>query len=120
MTWDEIVAYLLEFPSTELTTTWNMPAVKAGGVLVAWWRDAPDSPGSVAFKVAPDELEALLGDPDAPYYTIDHFRKFGTNAVLVRPGEADADELRELLTEAWLAVAKPRVRKAWLAEHETR
>jgi len=116
MTWDEIAAFLLEFPDTELTTTWRMPAVKTGGVLVAWWRDAEDSPGSIAFKVARDEIEGLVEDPGTPYYTIEHFRKFNSNAVLVRPEEAEPDELRELLTDAWLITAKARVRKAWLAE----
>ncbi|MCK5891306.1 MmcQ/YjbR family DNA-binding protein [Aeromicrobium sp.] len=116
MDWDAIVAHLTQLPDTELTTTWGNPAVKTGGKLVAWWRDAPDSPGSVAVKVAPEELEALVADDTSPFFTIEHFRKFGTNAVLVRPEEVAPEELRELLTEAWRLMAKVRVRKAWEAE----
>lgn len=117
MTWDEIETFLLAFPDTEASTSWGMPGVKTGGTLVAWWRDLEDSPGSVAFKVDRAELEALAQDPGTPYYTIEHFRKFNSNAVLVRPEEVAADELREMLTDAWLVTAKARVRKAWLADH---
>ena len=116
MDWDDIVEHLTQLPDTELTTTWDNPAVKTGGKLVAWWRDAADSPGSVAIKVAPEELEALVTDDASPFYSIEHFRKFDTKAVLVRPEEVDPDELREMLTEAWRLMAKVRVRKAWEAE----
>ncbi len=116
MDWNAIAAHLCTLPDTELTTTWDNPAVKTGGTLVAWSRDAADSPGAVAIKVDPEELEALVADPASPFYTIDHFRKFGTKAVLVRPEEVDADELREMLTEAWRLTAKARVRKAWEAK----
>ncbi|WP_229051849.1 MmcQ/YjbR family DNA-binding protein [Aeromicrobium sp. Leaf350] len=119
MDWDDIAGHLTALPDTELTTTWDNPAVKTGGKLVAWWRDASDSPGSVAIKVSPDELEALVADPDSPFYTIEHFRKFGTKAVLVRPEDVDPDELRDLLTEAWRLMAKVRVRKAWEAEQSS-
>jgi len=118
MNWDEAEAFLLTFPDTERSTSWGMPGVKTGGTLVAWWRDRPDSPGSLAFKVDRSELEALVEDPGTPYYTIEHFRKFDSNAVLVRPDEADPEELREMLTDAWLVTAKPKVRTAWLAENE--
>ncbi|RYJ05540.1 MAG: hypothetical protein EON52_11025 [Actinomycetales bacterium] len=117
MTWSEIEAFLLGFPDTETSTSWGMPGVKTGGRLVAWWRDQPDSPGCVAFKVDRAELDGLVEDSSTPYFTIEHFRKFDSNAVLVRPEDVDPDELREMLTDAWLVTAKPTARKAWLAEH---
>ncbi|SKB05359.1 MmcQ/YjbR family DNA-binding protein [Aeromicrobium choanae] len=117
MTWSEIEAFLLGFPDTEASTSWGMPGVKTGGRLVAWWRDQDDSPGCVAFKVDRAELDGLVEDSSTPYFTIEHFRKFDSNAVLVRPEDVDPDELREMLTDAWLVTAKPTVRKAWLAEH---
>lgn len=119
LTWEDIEAFLLRFPDTVTSTSWGMPGVKTGGRLVAWWRDQDDSPGCLAFKVDRTELEALVEDPSNPYFTIEHFRKFDSNAVLVRLVEADRDELRELLTDAWLVTAKPTVRKAWLAENGT-
>ncbi|MFS0884086.1 MmcQ/YjbR family DNA-binding protein [Aeromicrobium sp. 179-A 4D2 NHS] len=117
MTWEEIEAFLLQFPDTEASLSWGMPGVKTGGRLVAWWRDRDDSPGSVAVKVDRSELEALTEDPGTPYYYIEHFRKADLSAVLVRPDEAEPDELRELLTEAWLLMATPTVREAWLVEN---
>ncbi|MET1132851.1 MAG: MmcQ/YjbR family DNA-binding protein [Aeromicrobium sp.] len=117
MTWQQIEAFLLEFPDTEASTSWGMPGVKTGGRLVAWWRDRDDSPGCVAFKVDRDELEAVIEDSSTAYFTIEHFRKFDSNAVLVRPEDVDPAELREMLTDAWLATAKPKIRTAWLTEH---
>lgn len=111
--WAAIVTHLCALPDTELTTTWDNPAVKTGGKFVAWSRDAPDSPGAVAIKVDPTELEALVADPDSPFYTIEHFRRTGARAVLVRPEDVDPDELREMLTDAWRQTAKVRVRTAW-------
>ncbi len=60
--------------------------------------------------------KAALVEADGPFFTIDHFRNF--NAVLVRTsrlGELDFDELREVLTDAWLAVAPKSLAKKLLA-----
>lgn len=59
-----------------------------------------------------DDREALLADDRLPFLTIDHFRRTNAKAVLVqqsRLGELDVSELREILTEAWLAVAPRRL-----------
>jgi len=118
MRWPEIEEFLLSFPDTVAAISWGMPGVKTGGRLVAWWRDRQDSPGALAFKVDPAEREALLRDPDLPYFTNDHLERFDSPVVLVRPEDVDDDELREMLTEAWLVTAKPRVRRAWLEQSE--
>jgi hypothetical protein len=60
--------------------------------------------------------KAALVEADGPFFTIDHFRNY--NAVLVRTsrlGELDVDELREVLTDAWLAVAPTSLAKRFLA-----
>jgi hypothetical protein len=52
------------------------------------------------------DKEELVADPATPFFTIDHFR--GYNAVLVqqsRLGELSHDELAEVVTDAWRAVA---------------
>jgi len=62
------------------------------------------------------EEKAALVEADGPFFTIDHFRGF--NAVLLqqsRIGEVDVDELREVLTDAWLAVAPRSLAKRFLA-----
>ena len=61
------------------------------------------------------EKEALVQDPDLPFFTIDHFR--GYNAVLVqqsRLGEMGRDELAEVITDAWLARAPRSLAKSFL------
>ncbi len=61
--------------------------------------------------------KAALVEADGPFFTIDHFRSY--NAVLVqqsRIGELEVDELREVLTDAWLAVAPKSLAKRFLAE----
>jgi len=72
--------------------------------------------------VTPTEIEklALVEDPTTPFFTVDHFN--GYAAVLVqesRLGEVDVDELRELLTDAWLTRAPKRLARAFLAEQES-
>lgn len=60
------------------------------------------------------DREALLQDERLPFITIEHFRRTEAKAVLVqrsRLGEIDVDELREILTDAWLAVAPKRLAK---------
>jgi hypothetical protein len=60
--------------------------------------------------------KAALVEAEGPFFTIDHFRNF--NAVLLqqsRIGEIDVDELREVLTDAWLAVAPRSLAKKFLA-----
>jgi hypothetical protein len=64
------------------------------------------------------DKEALVRDPDSPFFTTPHFN--GYSAVLMRiPDLArlDRDELREMVVEAWLTKAHKRVAKAWLEEH---
>lgn len=59
--------------------------------------------------------KAALVEGPGPWFTIDHFRRF--NAVLVqqsRLGEVDVDELREVITDAWLAVAPKRLARELL------
>lgn len=55
---------------------------------------------------------ALVADPALPFFTIDHFD--GYAAVLVqesRLGEIDVEELREVLEDAWRAVAPKKLLK---------
>ena len=63
------------------------------------------------------EDKAALVEAEGPFFTIDHFR--GYNGVLVqqsRLGELDVEELREVLTDAWLAVAPKSLARKYLAD----
>jgi hypothetical protein len=57
---------------------------------------------------------ALVADESNPFFTVDHFN--GYNAVLVqesRLGEIDVEELREVVEDAWRAVAPKRLVRAF-------
>ena len=58
------------------------------------------------------EKEALLTSDPRAYFTTPHYD--GYPAVLVRLALADIDELRELLTEAWVRSAPKRALKAYV------
>lgn len=57
---------------------------------------------------------ALVADESTPFFTVDHFN--GYNAVLVqesRLGEITVEELREVIEDAWRAVAPKRLVRAF-------
>jgi len=71
----------------------------------------------LVIRVASSADKAELVEADGPFFTTDHFN--GYNAVLVqesRLGEISRDELAEVITDAWLAVAPKRLAKAHLAD----
>lgn len=125
---DEIADSL---PETELgiswgdRPTWKVPrGGKGKGFLLyrAPRKDAIDPASGeqyddlIVIMTADDaDKQALVDDPDTPFFTIDHFRNF--NAVLVqasRLGEISRTELAEVITEAWLRMAPKRLVKAYL------
>ena len=73
-------------------------------------------PDLLVIRTANAVDKAALVEADGPFFTIDHFRSY--NAVLLqqsRIGEVDVDELREVLTDAWVAVAPRSLAKKFLA-----
>jgi hypothetical protein len=60
--------------------------------------------------------EALIADDPDVYFTTPHFD--GYPAVLVRLERIGADELRELVEDAWVQRAPKTVAQAWLAEND--
>jgi hypothetical protein len=73
----------------------------------------------IVFWVADDaEKRALVQDASTPFFTTPHFD--GHPSVLLRGsrvGELSADELAEIVYDAWLARAGKRARQRWLADH---
>lgn len=59
--------------------------------------------------------QALLETYPEVFFTIPHFD--GYPAVLVRLDTIDPDQLREVITDAWLIKVPQRTANAWLAEH---
>ena len=72
----------------------------------------------IVFWVAEDtDKQALVEDDGTPFFTTPHFK--GHPSVLLRGsriGELTADELSEVVYDAWLARAGKRAREKWLAE----
>jgi hypothetical protein len=124
---DEIAASL---PHTEKSIswgdrpTWKVPTGGKGKGFVL-----ERSPHRTAVDPATGELyddllvirvpdagaKQALVEGDGPFFTIDHFN--GYNAVLVqksRLGEIGRDELVEVLTDAWLAVAPKKLARELL------
>jgi hypothetical protein len=122
---EDVDAICAGLPETELGTTWGdvptwkVPRGEKGRGFVLYRR-----PGRTAIDPATgepftdllvirtansDDKQALV-DGDGPFFTIDHFD--GYNAVLVqlsRLGEIGRDELAEVITDAWVAVAPRRL-----------
>lgn len=108
-------------PQTRLGTswgdvpTWLVPAEGKGRGFVLYRRPHstavdPETRREyddlLVIRTATAEDKQALVEAPGPFFTIDHFRRF--NAVLVqqsRLGEIMGDELAEVTTEAWLAVA---------------
>lgn len=129
---EDLERICLGLPDTELGTTWgDRPTYvvprgdKGRGFCLhrAPRHDAVDPETGeeyddlVVIRTADAADKAALVEADGPFFTIDHFRSH--NAVLVRLGrlgEIGVDELSEVLTEAWLAVAPRRLAGQFLAE----
>ena len=65
------------------------------------------------------EKQALLQDPDTPFFSTPHFD--GHPSVLLRAsriGELSRRELAEVIEDAWLAQTSPRRRTEWLSRHQ--
>lgn len=90
---------------------WDRPLRR--GDLEALGAAVPDGPVLAARVPDLGAKEALLADDPRVYFTTPHFD--GYPAVLVRLDLIDADELEELLVEAWLARAPKRLAADYLS-----
>lgn len=64
------------------------------------------------------DKQALVQDPDSPFFTTPHFR--GHPSVLLRSArlpELTLQELTEIIQDAWLSRASATRARAWLAAH---
>ena len=127
---EDVDAIAADLPETELGTswgdrpTWKVPRGDKGRGFVMHRAPRHDAVDPVTGEEYDDLLVVRVADPgakqalvddDGPFFTIPHFRSH--NAVLVqqsRLGEISRDELAEVLTEAWLAVAPKRLAREHL------
>ena len=124
-TWEDVARIVGELP---LTTEQAPHDWRVGKKLMVWERPlrqsdvealtregVPVPSGDLLGVRVPDEgvKFALIADDPRVYFTTPHFD--GYAAVLVRLAEIGADELRELITDAWLTQAPKRLVKEFLA-----
>ncbi len=111
-TWDDVRCIVGELPETaepsprnwrvrKKPVVWERPLRKTD--YAALGADAPDG-DILGARVADEGVKfALIADDPTVYFTTPHFD--GYPAVLVRLAEIGVPELKELITEAWLAQA---------------
>ena len=119
--WDDVGRIVSELPEAAEPSPRNWRVRKK---LIAWERplrtadvaalgaDAPDG-DILGARVADEGVKfALIADAPGVYFTTPHFDSYP--AVLVRLAKIGVPELKELLTEAWLAQAPKTLAKAFL------
>ena len=119
--WDDVGRIVSELPEAAEPSPRNWRVRKK---LIAWERplrtadvaalgaDAPDG-DILGARVADEGVKfALIADAPGVYFSTPHFD--GYPAVLVRLAKIGVPELKELLTEAWLAQAPKTLAKAFL------
>ncbi len=113
LTWDAFKSLVKAFPAVEDGTSWGTPAVKVGKKMLARLREDGDS---VVIGVDIDQRTLLVqADPDVFYYT-DHYANYP--AVLIRLSAARAEDVTDLIEQAWRDTAPKKVVAAYDAERD--
>lgn len=122
--WDDVRRIALALPETSERPAYGNAAWRVRDKLFVWERplrdkeleelgeDAPDGPILGARVEDLGVKQALLADEPDLYFTTAHFD--GYPSVLVRLERIGAADLRELVTEAWLARAPKRLAQSYL------
>jgi hypothetical protein len=102
---EDVRRLALALPETAEKSMYGTPAFY---VRKRWIARMVEDPGVVLIPVASEEekRELITADPEA-FFTTPHYD--GHASVLVRLPEVDADELGELITDAWRRRAPKRV-----------
>jgi hypothetical protein len=129
--WDDVRRYALALPETFEepmfgTPAWKVRSGKGKGKGFVWDRPLRKSDLAALGDAAPngpilgvrvpdlDMKEALLARDSDVYFTTPHFD--GYPAVLVQLKHIKLKELKDLILEAWLATAHPKVIETFLAK----
>lgn len=104
-TWADVVEIGSRFPGLEQSTSYGTPSLKVRGKFVCRMRTNPDA--LVMRVIDLGETQALLqGDPET-FFSTPHYD--GYPAVLIRLERVDAEELAELIEDAWRLQAPKRL-----------
>jgi hypothetical protein len=123
-TWEDVRRIALELPETEERISRELRQWRVKDKLFVWERplrrreiealgaEAPDGPILGARVEHLGAKEALLADDPSVFFTTAHFD--GHPSVLVRLDRIAADDLDEVIVEAWLARAPGRLAQAYV------
>jgi len=95
--WKDVQRLAREFPDTEESTVYRMPAFKVRGKSFAWM--SPHEEGALVTRADPDELPLLLASRPELYFTTPHYE--GHPMVLIRLEAAGDEELRERMQDSF-------------------
>lgn len=102
----------LALPDAEEIETWGHPTFRVRNKMFAGM--AADG-STCSLKASPEEQRACVGsDPDT-FFVPKYVGKHGW--IGINLDRVEADELEELVTEAWRMTAPKRLLKVWDAEH---
>ncbi|WP_072801896.1 MmcQ/YjbR family DNA-binding protein [Rhodococcoides yunnanense] len=111
--WEQVVASAVELPKVEESTSYNTPALKVAGKLMARLRT--EAEGGLVVVCGLDEKEALLASGSAAFYTTPHYDGYGS--IIVDLDRVDSAELRDMIVEAWRMQAPKTVRRRYDETH---
>ena len=104
VTWEKVRQLALELPGAEEGTSYRTPAFKVGGkILVRLHQDGE----SLVIPVDFADREMLLAEQPEVFYLTDHYLNYPL--VLVRLSRVRADQLPDLLVQAWRRAAPRRL-----------
>lgn len=103
---DDVRRLALGLPEVTERPAWGSPAFYVRGKILARVHEAPGI--LVCWRSSLEEREVLLEAEPEKFFTTDHYRDH--TSVLVRLDHVEADELAELLLEAWESRAPKRLR----------
>jgi hypothetical protein len=94
----------LGLPKAVDGTSYGTPALKVGGKLFARLHQDGES---LVIKIDPDERSSRMRADPETFYITDHYLNYPW--MLVRLSSVDAEDLRDLLEEAWRLTAPKRL-----------
>jgi hypothetical protein len=123
--WDDVARLALALPGTDERVSRGNRQWRVKDKLFVWERPlrrsdlaalgdaAPEGPILGARVEHEGAKQALVQDPSGIYFTTPHFD--GYPAILVRLEPIGFEDLEELVTEAWLCRAPPKLLKEYRA-----
>lgn len=106
--WDEVAAFALTLPRTELSTSYRQPAVKVDGAMFV---STGHEPGSFHVRSPHDEKAVLIATDPATFWQTAHYANWP--GLLVRYASTDPDRVKLVMHRAWWDAAKPSTRKTY-------